>query len=753
MVDVGKVKQQTYDSISESTCLTSTDISQACAKQRSGRAGRIRNGFCYRLYSLEQYEAMEKYTLPEILRVPLTEICLNAKILSGDLSIKEFLLKALQPPSIKNICQSIELLKKINALDENENITYLGLHLANMPVDCQLGKMILYSIVLRCLDPIVTIVSALSVKDPFMLPLGNEGETISEIKKNFARKSMSDHQMLLNTFEEWTKQKRKGDFCKDNFISNGNMQMIQGVRRLIMGHLKMADLVSEDTARNIKKLNLNSERWDVIKACITAGMYPNVCRLNMSGQISSKQDKKLLPHLSSILRHRRARGQIDPDVLNVDPKWLVHGEKSRIASFSLIKNITLIPAIDIILLTGPNQLSEDCIVAAAANKVEIESDVDCDDIPNEDDILNTDLDDELFTAQVHDIDSDVTFRIDDWISFILDEKEANLLFHLRAKFASMFSRFLKKSASFEMTNKEERMLNVLIDTIQQEDTIEQSIKDNAKTLKENESDEQTILIRPAILPGNWRRSQAERTVERPPGPAFMSDAYNQAIRHKKDSKRKNKQQRKQQNEKARTNSQPLNWRQNNMEVDTHRTQRYYQPPPQPQLPPKPQLLNWRQTDAAVNTFQTQRQYQPPQLSQLRERSPQPSTSHAQHQLTKGLFNQLNALAPTFKPSNMSFNTLSLSAIPALNFMPNRYFILTVKNVGQLYSSVYGGHWSFDTPLSYMRRVAQESSPSKVILLFHLKKKSAIFGYGEFECIHSNYQINIDDNMRNFRPLQ
>lgn len=132
VVDAGKVKQLSYDSIGESTCLTSTDISQACAKQRAGRAGRIRNGFCYRLYSTEQYDAMEKYTLPEILRVPLTEICLNAKMLAGDLSIEEFLVKALQPPSVKNIRQSIELLKKINALDDKENITYLGIHLVGL---------------------------------------------------------------------------------------------------------------------------------------------------------------------------------------------------------------------------------------------------------------------------------------------------------------------------------------------------------------------------------------------------------------------------------------------------------------------------------------------------------------------------------------------------------------------------------------------------------------------------------------------
>lgn len=465
MIDAGKVKQQSYDSISESTCLTSTDISQACAKQRAGRAGRIRNGFCYRLYSLKQYEAMEKYTLPEILRVPLTEICLNAKILSGKLSIEEFLLKALQPPSVKNIRQSIELLKKINALDTNENITHLGIHLANMPVDCQLGKMILYSIVLRCLDPVVTIVSALSVKDPFTLPVGGEGEKINKIKKQFANSSLSDHQMLLNTFEMWSKQKRRGEFCAENYISNGNMQMIQGLRRLIMGHLKMAQFISDDSARNPKKLNENSLKWEIVKSCLTAGLYPNVCRIsNLGGQIFSKQDKKLAPHLSSIIRERRARGQIDPNVFNTEAEWLVHGEKSRISNFSLIRNITFVPAIDVILFGGPINLPEENLSPASENRLEVLSDADCDDIPDEFDILcndDDDDDDQLF-GMPGAFDDEMIFTIDDWINFIVDQNEATLLFQLRLKFSSMISRFLRNHFTFQPKNQELRMLAVLV---------------------------------------------------------------------------------------------------------------------------------------------------------------------------------------------------------------------------------------------------------------------------------------------------
>lgn len=770
VVDSGKVKQLSYDSISESTCLTSTNISQACAKQRAGRAGRIRNGHCYRLYSKEQYETMEKYTLPEILRVPLTEICLNAKMLADNLSIEEFLLRALQPPSVKNIRQSIELLKKINALDEHENITYLGIHLANMPVDCQYGKMILYAILMRCLDPVITIVSALSVKDPFMLPLGTEGEKINQIKKGFAQDSMSDHQMLLNTYNEWSNQRRKGEFCQENYISSGNMQMIQGVRRLIMGHMKMAQLVAENSARNLRKLNFNSLHWEVVKACLTAGMYPNLCRIsNLNGQIFSKQDKKLLPHMASILRQRKTRGQIDPNVMKVDAEWLVHGEKSRISSFSLIKNITIIPAIDVILFTGPINLPIDCISSSYEQHVEGLSDMDCDDIPQEDELLNDELYDELYTDD-RDAENDVALQIDDWICFNLEREEAMLLFQLRQKFASMLSKFLKNSVSFEMTNKEERMLQLLIEIIRDEDHVEKRIKRmlSAKAVDDDDAadDTQTASQMPKVIEKTCRKTNSNYST----GPAYASEVYNYAIEpvNRRNKKKKNKNK---------------NFGFNEPEIRPNHDNWRSRPPtvPNTSLPiaenfdAMTQQQNWRQPKKCLSGFNLppmelgpndwrSRDSQPVshpshQSANNFVQPPQPSTSYAsaQEKLNQALFKSACDAAPTASSSQNvgSFNFGLPAAIDTMNFIQDRYFILTVKYVNLLYASVYGNRWNFTTPLNEMRRIARETAPGKVYILMHVnaKKRAAIFCYGQFRSLASGlYKIDIDHNIRNFRPL-
>ena len=77
-------------------------------------------------------------------------------------SIEEFLSKTPEPPSPAVIKSSVKTLKTIEALDSEENVTILGQHLLEMPLEPQYAKMVLASIALKCLNPIPTIVCSLS---------------------------------------------------------------------------------------------------------------------------------------------------------------------------------------------------------------------------------------------------------------------------------------------------------------------------------------------------------------------------------------------------------------------------------------------------------------------------------------------------------------------------------------------------------------------------------------------------------------
>lgn len=266
VVDAGKVKETSYDPLTESTCLDTVDISRACAKQRSGRAGRVCNGFAYRLYSTEKYEKMSDYTTPDMLRMSLLEICLKAKLLANG-SIETFLAEAIQPPSQARIRHSIDLLIKISALTPEKNITQLGKHLAHMPIDCQMGKMILYSVFLQCLDPVLTIASSLSVKSIHMQKKKSDTSQSNYIFDD--TKCFSDHQKFLMIYETYTKEGKKSDFYKRYKISKRSMQMIDGLRNLILQYLKMTKYIDGD----ISKYNKNASKYEIVKSCILAGMY------------------------------------------------------------------------------------------------------------------------------------------------------------------------------------------------------------------------------------------------------------------------------------------------------------------------------------------------------------------------------------------------------------------------------------------------------------------------------------------------
>lgn len=270
MVDCGIVKEMSCQLISQATCLAPTIISKACARQRMGRAGRVSDGICYRLYSDTEYNSMIEFSLPEIMKIPLNEVCLTTKMLAGNLSIAEFLGGALDPPSMTQIRDSIDVLKKINALDMSENLTCLGNHLAHLPVDCQLGKTILYSIILQCIDPVVTIVSAMSVHDPFKLPAEDQEIATEDIKKKFSENSLSDHRVLLNVYEAWVNHTNKSRFCAQSAILNRNMEGIKRVRQFILRHLNIAKYTNDGDWNN---LNINSLKWEVVKSCLMAGLY------------------------------------------------------------------------------------------------------------------------------------------------------------------------------------------------------------------------------------------------------------------------------------------------------------------------------------------------------------------------------------------------------------------------------------------------------------------------------------------------
>ena len=136
-------------------------------------------------------EVFDEHTMPEIKRVPLEGLCLQIQLQRMSGGIAGFLGKALEPPEEDSIKSAIKTLRQIGALDEKENLTSLGQHLASLPVDVRVGKMLLYGAVLGCLGPVLTIAAVLGGRSPFVAPLDKRDD--ADAAKRMFAEDQSDH--------------------------------------------------------------------------------------------------------------------------------------------------------------------------------------------------------------------------------------------------------------------------------------------------------------------------------------------------------------------------------------------------------------------------------------------------------------------------------------------------------------------------------------------------------------------------------
>ncbi|XP_062112415.1 DExH-box ATP-dependent RNA helicase DExH1 isoform X1 [Humulus lupulus] len=292
VIDCGKAKETSYDALNKLACLLPSWISKASAHQRRGRAGRVQPGVCYKLYPKIIHDEMLQYQLPEILRTPLQELCLQIKSLQLG-TAGSFLAKALQPPDSLAVQNAIELLKTIGALDDMEELTPLGRHLCTLPLDPNIGKMLLMGSIFQCLNPALTIAAALAHRDPFVLPIERKEEA-DAAKRSFAGDSCSDHIALLKAFEGWKEAKRNGNdraFCWENFLSPVTLQMMEDMRMQFLDLLAGIGFV--DKSRGPAAYNQYGQDLEMVCAILCAGMYPNVVQCKRRGKRSAFYTKEV----------------------------------------------------------------------------------------------------------------------------------------------------------------------------------------------------------------------------------------------------------------------------------------------------------------------------------------------------------------------------------------------------------------------------------------------------------------------------
>lgn len=76
--------------------------------------------------------------------------------------------RLIEPPAAESLDAAKHRLQDLGALTPEEMLTPLGYHLACLPVDVRIGKLMLFGAIFRCLDPALTIAASLAFKSPFV---------------------------------------------------------------------------------------------------------------------------------------------------------------------------------------------------------------------------------------------------------------------------------------------------------------------------------------------------------------------------------------------------------------------------------------------------------------------------------------------------------------------------------------------------------------------------------------------------------
>ncbi len=205
VIDSGLARISRYIHRTQVQRLQIEPVSQASARQRAGRCGRLGPGVCVRLYSEEDFRRRDEYTPPEILRSSLAGVILTMLDLGlGDIAEFPFL----DPPAPSMVREGLRELLELGAIRLPEGgaptLTGLGARLARVPVEPRLARMLVAASEEGVAQSVIPLVAAMACDDPRRRPI-DEKEKADQAHARF-RAPESDFATTLKLWRWWSEE-------------------------------------------------------------------------------------------------------------------------------------------------------------------------------------------------------------------------------------------------------------------------------------------------------------------------------------------------------------------------------------------------------------------------------------------------------------------------------------------------------------------------------------------------------------------
>ncbi|EDO07468.1 Helicase associated domain (HA2) family protein [Babesia bovis T2Bo] len=260
VIDCGFCKMNSYSPKTGMESLVTVPCSKASANQRTGRAGRVRPGHCFRLYTKFSYEKeMDDVNDPEIQRSNLAHVVLSLKALGiDDLINFDFM----DPPAPETLIKALELIYALGALNDKGELTRTGRRMAELPMDPTYSKMLLASEKYKCSNEIITICAMLGVGNNIFYRPKDKQLHADNAHKNFFRVG-GDHLVLMNVYNQWEDTDFSVAWCYENFVQHKSLRRARDIREQLVELMKRVEV----------EVISNCNDTDAILMAVTAGLF------------------------------------------------------------------------------------------------------------------------------------------------------------------------------------------------------------------------------------------------------------------------------------------------------------------------------------------------------------------------------------------------------------------------------------------------------------------------------------------------
>ena len=270
-------------------------VSQSRAIQRANRAGRDQVGKVFRLCTEHDFlHVLSKRDVPEMQRRDLTSMLLQMKSL-GVSNVLVF--PYLNAPPAKAVVRALEELSGLGAIDDEGELTRLGVQLASLPMDPYLGRMLLCAVLEeKCALEGLTLAAMLSIGGSPFLNVGfcayaNQSKDKSDLGITFLGAKQGDHPLLVNIYSYFIKaeKQRAGEtFCREYGLS---IKKLRQARSMFEYLNRVVQRVIKSTCSDVVDMNASCGEDPLpFLRCVLAGKFGNIAKLGSNGGYTTLRD-------------------------------------------------------------------------------------------------------------------------------------------------------------------------------------------------------------------------------------------------------------------------------------------------------------------------------------------------------------------------------------------------------------------------------------------------------------------------------